>query len=103
MIEGAAVGELGRARAMRLERIDHPDQADIRQPRQHARVVAAHHASADDADPKRVLSQLGFRTRSELPGTHVIDPNQIKRHTPRCCLARRHKCGECRNRYPDTI
>ena len=76
--------------------IDNADQSDVRQTRQHARMVAAHHAGADDADAKRVF-RPGFRTRPELLGTHFIDPDQIKRETPRRFLARRHTCGECRD------
>ena len=100
-VEGTAADELGGARAMRLQRIDHADQIDAGQPRQHARMVAAHHAGADDADPKCIF-RPGFHTRPESVGTHFIDPDQIKRETPRRFLARRHTCGECRETYART-
>ena len=58
-VEGAAAGELGRARAMRRRGIDDADQDDIGQAGQHARMIAAHHAGADDADAKRAFG-VGF-------------------------------------------
>ena len=101
-VEGTATGELVGARTMRLDGIDDTDQIDVGKTREHTRVVAAHHASANDADPKRFLRR-GFHTRPELFGTHFIDPDQIKRETPRRFLARRHTCGECRDAFTDTI
>src|ERR1700756_5231699 len=40
---------------MRRQRINHPDEAGVRQPCKHAGVVGAHHASANDANAKRPL------------------------------------------------
>ena len=58
-VEGRAIRELGDARAMRLQRIDHAGEADAGQAREHARMIAAHHAGAHHADAKRAL-RLGF-------------------------------------------
>ena len=57
--EGAAAGQFGGAGTMLGQGIDDPDQRDVRQPGQNARMVGAHDACADDADPKRAFC-VGF-------------------------------------------
>mgnify|MGYP001088063623 CR=1 FL=1 len=49
-LEAHAIGKLGRARAVRGRGIDDADEADAGQAGEHARMVAAHHARADDPD-----------------------------------------------------
>ena len=53
--ECPAADQLGRAGAMRRQGIDNPDQFDAGQASQHAGMIAAHDAGADDADAKRAL------------------------------------------------
>ena len=104
--ESAAAGEFGGARAVFRQRIDDADQRDAGQARQHAGMVAAHHAGTDHADAQFARG-AGLRVRSGPFGTHIVDPNRT--HYPRSIvrpggsLARRHKCGECHPSYPDTF
>ena len=64
---------------MRLQRIDHAGEADAGQAREHARMIAAHHAGAYHTDTKRAL-RLGFPPDPAPLGTHLIDPNQSREH-----------------------
>ena len=101
--EGAAARQFGCARSMRRQRIDDSDQGGIRQTGQHAGMVAAHDARADDADAKRTFG-IGFRTRCGPLGTHIADLNHFAwQERPGVLLARRHTCGECRDVIPDTF
>ena len=58
------------------KRIDNPDQRDIRQAGEHAGMIAAHHAGADDADAKRAF-RLGLHVRCGPFGTHIINPSRL--------------------------
>ena len=51
--ECPAADQLGRAGPMRRQGIDNSDQFDAGQASQHAGMIAAHDAGANDADPKR--------------------------------------------------
>ena len=60
--ESAAADQLGGARPMLRQRIDDADQRDVGQARQHAGMVAAHHARADNAHAQCALD-AGLRAR----------------------------------------
>ena len=72
-LEGAAARQFGGARPVRRQRIDDPDQRRIRQAGQHAGMVAAHHAGADDADAQR-LFRVALSARCGPFGTHPVKP-----------------------------
>ena len=59
--------------AMLRQRIDDPDQRRIGQAGQHAGMIAAHDACADDADAKRAF-RVGFHARCGPFGTHIVNP-----------------------------
>ena len=76
--ESAAACEFGGARAMFRQRIDDADQRDAGQARQHAGMVAAHHAGTDHADAQ-FADSAGLCVRSGPFGTHIVDPNKLIR------------------------
>src|SRR6266446_9171111 len=102
--EGAAAGQVRHTGAMRWQGINVSDQRYIRQAGQHAGMIAAHDARADDADAKRTL-RLGFHARRGPFGIHMIDPTHPRtpRVSPVALLARRPTCGECPNAIRDTF
>src|ERR1700686_238196 len=95
--KGAAASHVGRARPMRRQRIDDPDQRDIGQAGQHPGMVAAHHASADHAHAKRAF-RPGLHARCGPFGTHLKKtPAKQRGNTPvraEALLACHQRCGE---------
>ncbi len=73
--ETAAAGQVVSAGPVRRQRIDDTDQRRIRQTGQHAGMVAAHHACADNPDAKRTF-RLAHRARIKPLGTHIVKPRQ---------------------------
>jgi hypothetical protein len=63
-----AIDEFRRARPVRRRGIDDSHQVDAGKPCEHARMVASHHARADDADV-----QAGLGRRRSF-GTHLNEP-----------------------------
>jgi hypothetical protein len=53
--ESAAIGKVHDPCPVRRQGLDDPDQADIGQTPEHARMIAAHYACTDDADAKRAI------------------------------------------------
>src|ERR1700738_5331888 len=74
--KGAAAGELGGAGTMRGQGIDDPDHCHIRQTDQHAGMIAAHDAGADNANAKRAFG-CGIPARCGSCGTHIINLDRL--------------------------
>src|SRR6266852_6278252 len=100
--EGAAAGQFGGARPMRRQRVDHADQRRIRQPGQHAGMVAAHDAGADDADAKRAFC-LGLPARCGPLGNHKSAPIMFRHEHPVALLARSSQTWRMPRGYPGHV
>ncbi len=79
--EGAAADQFGSPRPMFGQRIDDSDQYCIGQASQHAGMIAAHDAGADDPDAKRAFG-IGFHTGCGTFGNHRMQPQNYQAPRP---------------------